>query len=96
MASRYEVFHKRHLPVLVYLHTYGFRFDIFVLCVKIIDTLTKLGGLFRVEHVENGAVGHTFPDTAVSCLQLVRKLLTQVLPKYAVMTGIGIYRLVIR
>ena len=91
-----RIFHKRHLPVLVYLHTYGFRFDIFVLCVKIIDTLTKLGGLFRVEHVENGAVGHTFPDTAVSCLQLVRKLLTQVLPKYAVMTGIGIYRLVIR
>ena len=91
-----RIFHEGYLPILVYLHAYGFRFDIFVQRIKVVYALAELGRLLVIEHGENGTVAHAFPDSFISRREFVRELLTEVLPKYAVVAGIGIYRLVIR
>ena len=90
------VFHVGHRAVLVHLHALGLGLHVLVQRVHVVDALAELRALLVVEHGEDGAVAHAFPDAPVGRSQLVRELLAQVLPQHRVVPGIGVHGLVLR
>ena len=85
-----RVLHVRHATVVVHLHALRLGPHVLVLRVQVVDALAELRALLRVEHVEDGRVRHPFPDAHVGRRQLAGELLPQVLPKHAVVPGVGI------
>ena len=83
-------------PVLIHLDSKRFRIDILVQGIQIVDTLTELITLFRIEHPEYRIIRQFSPDAYIGGFQFVRELLTQILPKHGIMPGKGIYRFLCR
>ena len=90
------VFHVGHRAVLVHLHALGLGLHVLIQRVQVVDALAELRALLVIEHGENRAVAHAFPDAPVGRSQLVRELLPQVLPQHAVVSCVGVHSLVLR